>query len=201
MRACLFLGLVVGLLPGTAAGTPRGDGGKEAERIAQLIKQLGSDDFAKREAASEELEGIGEPALVALRKTATSTGDPEIRRRAEQVIEAIASRAGKKELATWEGTWEGEGGVWMKFAGDTWSSGTPTFGPVGGKILVVELRGKLTLADLVVLEGPTKGHRVQAIFRRDGDRLDYCGSYGAKRPTEFQTVGENYHAAMKRAKK
>jgi hypothetical protein len=40
----------------------------EAERIARLVKQLGDDDFAKREAGSKELDDIGEPADPALRK-------------------------------------------------------------------------------------------------------------------------------------
>src|SRR5262245_1350902 len=39
-----------------------------ADRVARLVKQLGHNEFAKREAASKELDAIGEPALGALRK-------------------------------------------------------------------------------------------------------------------------------------
>src|SRR6266571_2059045 len=40
--------------------------------IVRLIKQLGSDKFKEREAASKRLAEIGEPALDALDKAATS---------------------------------------------------------------------------------------------------------------------------------
>src|SRR5262249_13553695 len=61
----------------------------------------------------------------------------------------------KKELAKWEGTWEDEDGNKMTFKGDRWTSGTPTFGPVSGKIKVVEVRQELTLVDLLTEEGET----------------------------------------------
>jgi hypothetical protein len=62
------------------------------ERIAALIRQLGDEKFAVRQAASNELEAIGEPALAALRKAAASGDNPEIRRRAEQLVRAIQPR-------------------------------------------------------------------------------------------------------------
>jgi hypothetical protein len=40
----------------------------EADRVARLIAQLGHSAYARREAASDELERIGKPALDALRK-------------------------------------------------------------------------------------------------------------------------------------
>src|SRR6267378_122595 len=100
MRACTAVGLVVGLIVTAQVGTIRGDPGKETdtEKIARLIQQLGDDAFRKREAASKELDAIGEPALVALRKAAASSDDAEIRRRAEQAVRAISSRAGRKVL-------------------------------------------------------------------------------------------------------
>jgi hypothetical protein len=50
----------------------------------------------KREAASRELEAIGEPALRVLRKAASSD-HLEVRRRAERIIQAIADHAAKKD--------------------------------------------------------------------------------------------------------
>src|SRR5262245_31069946 len=82
---------------------------EQEERIARLIKQLGHDEFAKREAASEELEAIGAPALPALRKAAASGPDAETRSRAEQIAQAIAGRllavTARKEIERLQGTW------------------------------------------------------------------------------------------------
>jgi hypothetical protein len=66
-----------------------------AERAAALVKDLGDRRFATRDAASKELKGIGGPALGPLRKAAAS-GDLETRRRAEQIIQAIAAGAAHK---------------------------------------------------------------------------------------------------------
>jgi RNA polymerase sigma factor (sigma-70 family) len=63
----------------------------DAERIAKLIDQLGSDRFAEREAASRELDRLGAAALGALRK-AIQSSDPETRRRAEALVKKIESR-------------------------------------------------------------------------------------------------------------
>jgi HEAT repeat protein len=101
MRTYLIVGAVVGMILVGQAGALRGDPGKEtdAERIARLIKQLGDDSFATREAASKELKGIGAPAVAALRKASASSDDPEIRLRAKRIEEAITGAAAKAELA------------------------------------------------------------------------------------------------------
>jgi hypothetical protein len=85
----------MGLLAGIS--TSRADPGNEAnaKRIASLIRQLGHKDFAKRQAASKELDAIGAPALDGLRKAATDD-DPEVRRRAERIIQDVSTRL--KEL-------------------------------------------------------------------------------------------------------
>jgi hypothetical protein len=195
MRIALCLCLLgVGLVP--AAAPPQ-----RADRVAELVKQLGADEFAKREAASRELEGIGVPALAALREAATTGGSLEIRRRAGQAVRTIVAGAGRKELARWKGDWKAANGDWMKFSGERWSSGSPTFGPVSGTIRVVEVGARLTLADLVVEAGPTKGGTVLAIFRRRGDALEYCGTYTSVRPTEFKTGGHYYSIVLRRVKK
>ena len=64
-----------------------GDGPNESE-VAKLVRQLGDDDFAKREAASKHLTEIGEPALEAL-QAARKSNDAEVRRRAEEAFDNI----------------------------------------------------------------------------------------------------------------
>ena len=59
-----------------------------APEVRRLIKQLGDDEFAKREEASKRLTEIGEPALDAVTKAATSS-DPEVRRRAADIVAVI----------------------------------------------------------------------------------------------------------------
>jgi hypothetical protein len=114
MRAGAFVCAVVALAVVAGVGSVRGNSGKAAtpDRIAALIKRLGDDAFAKREAASKELEDIGEPALAALRKAANCSDDLEIRRRAERIIQAIAIRADdaaiKRQLAAFKGKWNVE---------------------------------------------------------------------------------------------
>ena len=60
--------------------------------IARLIKQLGDDDFDKREAASKELKAIGEPARAALQEAAASSKDAEIRQRASRLMPALDAK-------------------------------------------------------------------------------------------------------------
>lgn len=57
-------------------------------RIDDLIRRLGSDDFAARERAQAELVRIGAPALQKL-KTAMQDPDPEISLRSRQIVEQI----------------------------------------------------------------------------------------------------------------
>src|SRR5205814_6087496 len=76
--ACLVLPLP--FVPAVAADTD------DAE-IARVVKQLGDDDFDMREAASKELEAIGEPARPALLEAAASSADLEIRQRASGLIQ------------------------------------------------------------------------------------------------------------------
>ena len=95
MRAGTFVGVVVALALVAEVGSLRGNSGEatKSDRVPALIQQLGDHAFARREAARKELEDIGEPALAALRRAATSSDDLEIRRRAERIIQTIATRA------------------------------------------------------------------------------------------------------------
>lgn len=60
--------------------------------IDRLIQQLGSRDFAGREAAAKALHAIGEPALEPLRQAAATATDAEVRRRAHDLGKAIEKR-------------------------------------------------------------------------------------------------------------
>jgi hypothetical protein len=68
----LFLAFA-GVCVTAAAPPPR----VTAERIEALIEQLGDEEPDRREEASRALDGIGEPALPALRRAATGGGDLE----------------------------------------------------------------------------------------------------------------------------
>src|SRR5207248_6789668 len=88
----LWHGLFLPLLPllPVAAADP------EAE-IARLVKQLGHDEFDKREDATTRLKEIGEPALDAL-TTAATCSDPEVRRRAEDIVAVLEKKLSGEQL-------------------------------------------------------------------------------------------------------
>jgi hypothetical protein len=48
----------------------------DSAAVAKAVKQLGSDDFGEREAATRVLAAIGPPALEVLRKTGPSSSAP-----------------------------------------------------------------------------------------------------------------------------
>jgi hypothetical protein len=82
----LFLGAVAAGEEGKKAAPE-----KSTSEIDRLLRQLGSDEFGEREAASKTLEAIGEPARAALRKAA-SGNDAEVKRRAEKLIEKLDAK-------------------------------------------------------------------------------------------------------------
>ncbi len=90
LAPALALGLAV-LVP--AADPPKAD----AEQIAKLIKQLGSDEFEAREKATKELEQVGTPAVEALREAA-KTGDAEVKTRAAGILEKVEKKAATEKL-------------------------------------------------------------------------------------------------------
>lgn len=93
--ACLALALIFGAQPGTSAEDSTKE--KASKEIDRLIRQLGDDDFDVREAASKELEKIGEPALAALQK-ARGSDDLEVRRRASRLVERISDRLARTDV-------------------------------------------------------------------------------------------------------
>src|SRR5438309_2064580 len=65
--------------------------------IARLVKQLGDDEFMKREDATTRLKEIGEPALDALQQAKTSN-DAEVRRRAAEIVAVLENKLYGVEL-------------------------------------------------------------------------------------------------------
>jgi WD40 repeat protein len=63
--------------------------GPDARRIDRLIADLDSSDFRARTQAGKELEGMGEPALAALKKAHASDLSPEVRRRIASLLEKL----------------------------------------------------------------------------------------------------------------
>jgi hypothetical protein len=104
-------GATVLVLVGGVAALPEKQ--TQSNQVSQLIKQLGDDEFAKREAASHALAKVGEPALAALRKAAAASEDAEVRLRARRLIARIENAVphlrdtrtffNGKDLTGWEG--------------------------------------------------------------------------------------------------
>jgi hypothetical protein len=64
---------------------------------AELVRQLGSDDFAEREAAARKLAELGAAAVEELRAGAKS-GNPEIARRSQDLLRAAERRATNEKV-------------------------------------------------------------------------------------------------------
>src|SRR5205085_2416720 len=72
-------------------------GDPDDKEIARLVKQLGSAKFKEREAATKRLKEIGESLLKALDKAGAST-DPEVSRRAQQIVAGIENSFRDEQL-------------------------------------------------------------------------------------------------------
>lgn len=211
---CLVAFMVVS---GLASIRGQSEATSGAERIAKLIKQLGDEAFVKREAASRELDLIGEPALPALRKAATS-GDLEVRRRADQIIASVTRRiraaAMKKALQELQGTWsltsyetdgkqiKGEDKSHLfTVKGEKWSIhvGGQVF--QAGTVQRIDVKEKVNAIDLLITEGGNVGATAVSIYALEGDSLKYLNC-GSPRPAEFLTkVGDGRHyLTFRRAK-
>jgi hypothetical protein len=91
-RRCVFaIFLLVGASLALPAAAP------PSAPVKRLIRQLGSDSFDEREAASEALERIGAPALPELRKAAGNR-DLEVRRRSARLVRAIQARVDRTDF-------------------------------------------------------------------------------------------------------
>jgi hypothetical protein len=78
-------------LPVDLPNKPPAPTGERGQEIGKLIRQLGSDDFRARDAASARLREIGDDALGPLSE-ARSNADPEIASRAAGIIRRITHR-------------------------------------------------------------------------------------------------------------
>jgi WD40 repeat protein len=72
-------------------------GKAQQELIARLVRDLDSDSFAERERASAALEELGEDAAEALWKALDGKPSPEVRRRAEALLERLRDKARSPE--------------------------------------------------------------------------------------------------------
>jgi sulfatase modifying factor 1 len=91
--------LVLLVSAGTVAGLLRGspDGDPVLARIADLVRHLGDDTFARRQEAGKELVALGEIALPALRDAQAAGKDLEIRRRAQQAARSIMRNVARSD--------------------------------------------------------------------------------------------------------
>lgn len=72
-----------------AAGAKGEDAAAKPERVAELVKQLSSEEFETRESASKALLALGKPALAELRKARDKATDAESKRRLAEIVEAL----------------------------------------------------------------------------------------------------------------
>jgi uncharacterized protein (TIGR03067 family) len=186
-------------LAAVLAAPAAGRGGEDpADRVARLVRQLGHDRYAAREAAGRDLETIGEPALEALWKAA-SDRDPEVSRRAGLVIQAIARHVTRRELEKLDGTWGlvsyetdgvrvgGEDKTHVfTFRDGRWSLRVGGQVAQAGTVERIEVAGKVHAIDLLITEGGNAGVTAVSIYAIDGNSLKYLNC-GAPRATEFVT--------------
>lgn len=207
MRLCVT-GVVVLAVSAGLLGDPPPEK-STSERVAQLVKQLGHDRFVMREAASKELDEIGEPALDAIRKAAT-VGDAEVRQRAELLITKITAQVRaavtKKELEKLQGKWslisyemdgrqiKGEDARHLfDFKGDRWSLEVNGQLFQGGTVAQIEANAKHNAIELKITEGSNVNATATSIYSVVGETLKYLNC-GVPRAVDFSTkAGDGRH--------
>jgi hypothetical protein len=70
---------------------------EDAQRVARLVRDLGSESFTEREQASADLEGLGEEAVEALREALGEKPSLEVRRRAEELLDRLKGKGPSRE--------------------------------------------------------------------------------------------------------
>jgi uncharacterized protein (TIGR03067 family) len=193
-------------------------GAASSEPIVELVRQLGHEEFAARERASRRLLELGEESLPALRRAAASDSDPEIRWRAEQIVQStltnIRAAAMKRALADLQGSWTlvyseaggkqtgGEVKSYVfSFQGEKWAIHAGGRLSQGGTVTRIEVQEKLNAIDLAITEGANLGVTAISIYAVEGDTLKYINS-AEPRATEFATKpGDGrYYSIFRRAK-
>src|SRR4051794_16682755 len=91
MRWLICLLMVVSMALAADEEAPKKEEKKKPD-VPALVRQLGADTKAERDAASSALEKIGGPALRELRAALLKSTDAEIRKRARQLVDKIELR-------------------------------------------------------------------------------------------------------------
>ncbi|HKB04740.1 MAG TPA: TIGR03067 domain-containing protein, partial [Gemmataceae bacterium] len=171
------------------------------DRIATLVRQLGDKEYAKREAATKELDAIGEPARDAL-KAAVGGSDAEIRQRAQKVLDSLDARvraaAAKADLEKLQGTWyttaiQVGGGAsgedrfdTITYEGTKYVQRRKGYVWAEGTIEIVDATVQPKRIDYFGTEGGGKGLHVCSIYTLNGEEHAICsGADPAGRPGEF----------------
>jgi uncharacterized protein (TIGR03067 family) len=168
--------------------------------IGRLIRQLGSEKFRVREAATKRLGELGEAATGALREAAAHSEDAEVRGRAEGLLADLD----RKDYAKLRGTWD----LVEVHSG---RMANPVAG-VGGMGLVADgERVEMWLSDaqqrFVCRLDPVRRPKTidcvrvsegrsfvvwRGIYALEGDRLRVCYSRRRReRPTEFNSSADS----------
>src|SRR5436190_1505718 len=139
---------------------------QDADRIQELIRKLGSEEFSVREEATEELKKIGKSAQEALRKAAAESEDPEIRQRAKALLEEAPKEAPRRALPGRPGQQRGGSVSIRSVNGNTTYTITPGDGSpvltfhkaVSGQVKLdyVDEKGDSKSAEAPTLEGFVK---------------------------------------------
>jgi hypothetical protein len=129
---------------------------KKDPEIEALVRKLGSDEFAEREAATAKLRDLGPKAAPHLRE-GSRADDPEIQSRSEYLLKEIDSNSGASDpirlrptaagrdlLKIEAGVWDRAPKIWWKLDGVTLRDGAATLieTEAGDPILVVRKFGK-----------------------------------------------------------
>jgi hypothetical protein len=85
-------------VPLLRARVPKATGADQGPRIARLIQELDDDDFAVRERAMRELAKLGKAAEGPLQEARKTTSSPEVRRRADAILERLRSGSAPGEV-------------------------------------------------------------------------------------------------------
>jgi uncharacterized protein (TIGR03067 family) len=184
-----------------------------ASRIAILIEQLGHRDYRARDAASRDLEALGETAVLALEKARDASDDAEVRRRATMLLDHAEGLRRQRLARQLHGAWTVTSAERGGRPHDELLRGKLTFSP-DGEILFQRagapesgscgyrygLQPTHTPGHLCVFRLREPGDDVDdamlGIYTLHGDELRICfGEEGGKRPSEFKTysgTGELY---------